>query len=67
VHNVRSSLIHLAREQVAELYGLEAVSDDAERLQVVQGLLDGDAYVFHVGDRALPPAVRYRNHSWHGS
>jgi hypothetical protein len=66
VHNVRSALIRAARDQVAGLYGLEAVSDDAERLQVVQGLLDDDAYVFRVGDRALPPAVRYRHHSWHG-
>jgi Ni,Fe-hydrogenase III component G len=43
VHNVRSQLIRAARDQVPELYGLEAVTADDERRQVLQGLLDGNA------------------------
>jgi Ni,Fe-hydrogenase III component G len=63
VHNVRSQLIRAARDQVPELYGLEAVTADDERRQVLQGLLDGNAYVFRAADRALLPDVRHRHHS----
>jgi hypothetical protein len=55
-----------AREQVAGLHGLEGVADDAERQQVLDGLLEGNAFLFRAEDRTLSPGVRYRHHSWHG-
>jgi hypothetical protein len=55
-----------AREQVAGLYGLEGLAGDDERRQVLDGLLDGNAFLFRAEDRTLSPAVRCRHHSWHG-
>jgi hypothetical protein len=55
-----------AREQVAGLYALAGLAGDAERRQLLNGLLEPNAFQFRAEDCTLSPAVRCRHHSWHG-
>jgi hypothetical protein len=50
--------MHAAREQLAGLYSLEGVADDAERQQVLNGLPEGHAFLFRAEDHALSPCNR---------
>jgi hypothetical protein len=48
---VRSHFIAAARDNVAELYGLNGCQTDDERLGCVDDLLTGDKYLFPVDER----------------
>jgi hypothetical protein len=37
----------VARRQIAELYGLDAITDDAERRRTIERLLDGNTHPRH--------------------
>jgi Ni,Fe-hydrogenase III component G len=64
--NVRGQLIKTARREVPGLYGLDAITDDAERRRTLEHLLDDNAYVLRAADRGLPVGVRYLHLSWRG-
>jgi hypothetical protein len=48
---VKSHFIAAARDNVAELYGLNCCETDAERLSCVDALLADDKYLFPVAER----------------
>lgn len=47
--------MQIARKEIDTLYGLNTITGDAERLQKINDLLVGDAYIVRDADRALPP------------
>jgi Ni,Fe-hydrogenase III component G len=57
-------LIRTARREVAGLYGLDSIADDAERRRTLAQLLDHDGYILRAADRGLPVHVRYLHLSW---
>jgi hypothetical protein len=62
---VRGHLICVARDNIAELYGLDTFGDDASRLDYVGRLLEFNVYTLRRADRGLPHGVCDGSLSWY--
>jgi hypothetical protein len=56
----------VARDSIAELYGLDDISDDAERRDYLERLLDHNTYTMPRADRELPREVCGGSLTWRG-
>ena len=57
IASTHSHQIEKARAHIAELYDLNKIRDDAERLTVIEKLLDHDNFYMRDTDRDLPSKV----------
>ena len=56
-HSMQSSWILTARQNIADLYDINAHSSTTDRLAAVNALLQDYTFIYRDSDRELPPAV----------